>query len=682
MPHHYIWKVFVLGVLFTLNLSCSDGSHNQKTKAKGYDTQLLDNTVAPCEDFFGYTANKWIEQNPIPETESKWGSFNILIEENNKRLRSIIKDCSTQSFEEGSPEQKIKDLYEAAMDSNAIDDLGIAPLKEDLAIIESMKSLEELPKVLAYLHQLGSSALFHFYSETDSRNATKNIASFWQGGLGLPDKTYYFSNKPRSEKTRQAYKLYMRRILELSKTQEDLDEAVTKIYGIEESLAKISKSRKENRDPQATYNKMSKSDIKVLTPESFNMSVYYDLVGAPEFDSAVVGQPGFFVGLEEIIPSKPLEDWKLYLRWNLIREMSQHLPKEFVQVSFDFHGKAMRGKKKNNPRWKRSLGFINANVGELLGQIYVKKYFQEDKKQKINIMVENLRTAFSARVHQLDWMSETTKKKALEKLKTFNKKIGYPDKWKDYSALKIKAGGHIENVKAIRRFAHLENMKEIESDVDKDKWFMAPQTVNAYYSPTKNEIVFPAAILSAPFFEQEADDAINYGGIGVVIGHEFTHGFDDQGSQYDKDGNLNNWWTIEDSSKFAKKTDVLVNQFNSMTPLEGYNVDGRLTLGENIADLGGLIMAFNAMKESFGGETPEKIDGFTAEQRFFLGYARLWRSAITDEALIERISTDPHSPARARVNGPLKNLKIFQDAWGCNLESEMVLEDSAKAKIW
>jgi putative endopeptidase len=667
----------IIIIIAFLSVACS--STTSEKKDYGYDVSFLNDTVSPCENFFAYTASKWIHENPIPETESRWGSFNILIEENNKRLKSLLEKLEQGTYEVGSAEHTIKTIYLTAMDSNAIETIGAAPIKEQMEAIAKVTSLKDLSALTGQLHRNGLSPLFSFSVSTDEKNSAMNTVNFWQDGLGLPDRDYYFRDGARAEKLRASYNDFINKLFSLYYGEEK--DFASIIFNIESKIADKSNTRVENRQPELTYNKMTMEELKEMFP-AFDLEAYLVAFNCPKFDHAVVGQPHFFAGISQLLNEVSLDDWKIYYEWNLIRGYAQQMSSDYVQAAFDFYGTALRGKKKMSPRWKKSLGFVNGTTGELLGQIYVKDYFDESSKQRLNTMVENLRNAYAERIKHLEWMSEETKAKALKKISTFTKKIGYPDVWRSYEGLSVTKGDHFANVLALRQFSFDKMLEDIGQPTDKNRWFMSPQTVNAYYDPTKNEVVFPAGILQSPFYTAEADDAINYGSIGVVIGHEFTHGFDDQGSKYDEKGNLNDWWTADDRTKFEGRTKVLVEQFNEMTPMEGYNVNGELTLGENIADLGGLIMAYNAYIKSMDSNEPRDIDGFNYKQRFFLGYARLWRSAITDEALIQRLQTDPHAPADARVNGPLKNLAIFQDAWGCSDSNAMVLPEAEKVNIW
>jgi putative endopeptidase len=568
------------------------------------------------------------------------------------------------------------------MDSAAIEALGIQPLTEDLKRIESIENVNDLVKLTAHFHQYGMEPFFSFSVYADEKNSSMNAINIWQDGIGLPDRDYYFREGERAEKIRASYINLITQLFILNGVEEDeaMMRAAT-IFSIESDLAENSNTRVENRSPELTYNKLSVDDL-AEEMGSFDFKLYLKTLNVPFFDSVIVGQPKFIQSISEIVDNHDIAEWKTYFEWNLLRSFASHLSSDYVNASFEHYGKTMHGLKKQSPRWKKSLGLVNGTTGELLGQIYVKEYFDENSKQRLNTMVENLRLAFGERIKELDWMSPETKEKALKKISTFTKKIGYPDKWKDFTGLEITKGDHIANVKALRHFSFKKMLEDINQEVDKSRWYMPPQTVNAYYDPTKNEVVFPAGILQAPFYTPHADDAINYGAIGVVIGHEFTHGFDDQGSKYDEIGNLNDWWSATDRATFEQRTKVLVNQFNEMIPLQGYTVNGELTLGENIADLGGLVMAYKAFMKSVEGNPPADIDGYDYKQRFFLGYARLWRSNIRDEALIQRIQTDPHSPAEARVNGPLRNLIYFQEAWGCGDTTEMVISDEEKAKIW
>jgi len=677
-------KVSLIAIICTI-LFCfsSCNNANKENKFNGYDVKHLNDSVSPCENFFAYTASNWIKANPIPETESRWGSFEMLIEQNNEKLKDLLEKIEKGTFKIGSPEQIIQNLYSTAMDTLAIEKAHHQPIEKDMAKIDEVKNLDDLAALTAYFHQYELAPLFNFSVGTDEKISSMYAVYFWQDGLGLPDRDYYFRQGQRAQNIRDSYQAYIEKVFGLyfKKDSKLLKNYSKIVFDIESKLASKHNTRVENRSPEKTYNKMTLNEIKDIL-SNFNLALYLKIINAKSFDDAVVSQPHYLAHINKLLREVSLEDWKIYYQWHLLKGFASNLSSAYVDASFEFYGKTLRGQKKPSPRWKKSLGFISGTTGELLGQIYVKEHFREDSKKRLNEMVENLRTAFSDRIKQLEWMSPETKQKALKKIGTFTKKIGYPDVWKSYDGLEVAKGDHMKNVKAIRKFGFHKMLADIGQPSDKNRWYMSPQTVNAYYDPTKNEVVFPAGILQPPFFTPSADDAINYGSIGVVIGHEFVHGFDDQGSKYDEKGNLNDWWTNTDREKFENKTKVLVKQFNAMSPLNGYNVNGELTLGENIADLGGLVMSYNAYLKSLEGNEPEAIDGFNYKQRFFLGYARLWRSAIRDEALIQRLQTDPHSPADARVNGPLRNLSIFQQAWNCQAENHMVLPDSAIANIW
>ena len=575
-------------------------------------------------------------------------------------------------------EQKIGDFYKSIMDSARADELGIAPLKEELARIENIKEKKDLIEVVAHHKSIGVNSLFGTYIGQDSKNSEQYITHISQSGLGLPDRDYYLKNDEKSTEIQNAYIQHIHKIFELAK----IDAQAEKVYELEKLLAEKSMSRVERRDPDKTYNKFELNKLDSLGT-AIDWTKFFTLINLKAVDAVIVGQPIFIQSVNHYMDSIPLNEWKDYLKWRLLDTYATELNKDFVNQNFDFYGKTLSGTKEMKPRWKIALGKINGNIGELMGKAFVERHFSKEAKEDVSQMVENLRIVFRERINNLAWMSQETKEKALEKLNAFNKKIGFPDKWKDYSDLKIVADNQVQNIINARQFNFNYMINKLGKPVDKDEWFMSPQTVNAYYSSSKNEIVFPAGILQPPFYSPNADAAINYGGIGAVIGHEFTHGFDDQGSKYDAKGNLSNWWTETDRNQFDGRADLVVNQFNNFEVMEGLFVNGKLTLGENIADLGGATLAFYALeKELEDKEEVAKIDGFTYQQRFFLGWAQVWHMNMTDEELRKRIATDSHSPGEYRVKGPLANMPEFAAAFNCDEASNMVNPDSLKAVIW
>ena len=660
----------------------SESNKNEKMKANsGFSLANLDTTVAPCDNFYQYAIGGWLKDNPVPSTESRWSSFNVVNDSNNIKLKKILVDFSSSENAKGSMEQKIGDFYKSIMDSTLADQLGYEPIKADLDKIDALSSSNDLVKYLAYHKSIGVNSLFSIYVGQDDKNSEQYITHIYQSGLGLPDRDYYTKTDQKSKEIQQAYQKHIEAMFTLINADKPTQLA-DEVYAMEKTLAEASMTRVDRRDPNKTYNKMTVAELK---KEYSNIAWdnYFGLVGIKDIQDVIVSQPDFLKVASEQINNWSIESWKNYLKWRLIDTYASELSSDFVNQNFDFYGKTLSGTKEMKPRWKRALSKINGNIGQLLGKAFVDRHFSKEAKEEVGRMVENLRAVFRERIQNLAWMSEETKVKAIEKLESFNKKIGYPDKWRDFSDLEIVADNQVQNIMNSRKFNFAYMINKLGKPIDKDEWFMSPQTVNAYYSSSKNEIVFPAGILQPPFYSETADAALNYGGIGAVIGHEFTHGFDDQGSKYDAKGNLQNWWTDEDRERFDARAQKVVDQFDSFEVLDSLFVNGKLTLGENIADLGGATLAFHALeKELEERGKPEKIDGFTYQQRFFLGWAQVWHMNMTEEELRKRIATDPHSPGEYRVVGPLANMPEFAEAFGCKEGDLMVNNDSLKAIIW
>jgi putative endopeptidase len=656
-------------------------TEKESPKIAAFPLSNLDTTVSPCEDFYQYAIGGWLKANPIPSTESRWSSFNVVRDSNNAKLKKILLEFSSGSYGKGSIEQQIGDFYKSAMDSTKIEELGMQPIQAELDRIDQVKTAADVMEIAAHHRMIGVGTLNGIYIGQDDKNSERYITHLYQSGLGLPDRDYYLKDDEKSVEIQQAYLSHLGKMLTLSGIK-NADATANTIYNLEKKLATRSMTRVERRDPEKTYNKYAIADLSNLG-EQIDWKQYFSNIGLENVDEVIVSQPDFLKGMNEFLQLVPIEDWKAYLKWKLIDAYANDLSSAFEKQNFEFYGTTLSGRKEMKPRWERALNKVNGNLGQLLGKAFVERHFPEEAKADVSQMVENLRTVFRQRINGLEWMSEETKKKAIEKLEAFNKKIGYPDKWRDYSSLEITADNQVQNVMNANKFNFEYMINKLGKPVDKDEWAMSPQTVNAYYSSSKNEIVFPAGILQPPFYSPDADDALNYGGIGAVIGHEFTHGFDDQGSKYDAKGNLESWWTNEDRERFDARTDVVVKQFDAYEPLEGLHVNGQLTLGENIADLGGATLAYYALEEELEKKgKPEDIDGFTYQQRFFLGWAQVWHMNMTEQELRKRIATDPHSPGEYRVKGPLANMSEFAKAFGCSEESFMVNTDSSKAVIW
>ncbi|WP_276132096.1 M13 family metallopeptidase [Polluticoccus soli] len=674
---------FVAGAAILALASCEQKTKTTKTDRKLLDPANMDTTVRPGDNFFLYANGAWLSKNPIPGSETRWGSFNELQEGNYKALHELLEGAAgDKNAKAGSATQKVGDIYRTGMDSAAIDKAGITPMNEVLSRINAIQDANGILNEVALEHTQGIGQLFGVYVAPDDKNVTKNITQFYQGGLGMPDRDYYFKTDERTAKIREAYKVYLVKMLGLmGEDSTTAQKDAADIYKLETALAGASMTRVEMRDPYKLYNKFSLDGISQQTPGIDWKAMATNLKISGQ-DSVIVGMPAFFKEVAKQLKATPVPVWKKYLSFHAVNDMSPYLSSNFDNTHFDFYGKTVRGQQEQKPRWKRVLNVADGSVGELLGQMYVDKNFKPEAKERMLALVNNLLTTYGERIKRLDWMSETTKQKALGKLNTFIKKIGYPDKWKDYSKLTIVGDNYVKNIIAASAFEYDYMINKLGKPVDKTEWQMTPPTVNAYYNPAFNEIVFPAGILQYPFFDMDADDAVNYGGIGAVIGHEVTHGFDDQGRQYDADGNLHDWWTPEDAAKFTQKAGVVISQFDSYTVLDSTHVNGNLTLGENLADLGGLAIAYEAFKKTEQGKSTEKIDGFTPDQRFFLSWAQVWRANTRDEEMANRVMTDPHSPNLWRCNGPLSNMPEFYQAFNVQPGDKMYRPDSLRAKVW
>jgi putative endopeptidase len=663
--------------------SCQEKKDNNTAERKLLDPANLDTTVSPGDNFFLYANGTWLKNNEIPKSETRWGSFSELQENNYKALHELLDEAAAnKNAKSGSAEQKVGDFYRSGMDSTAIDKAGITPLNGILSRIDAIKDANGIVDEIAVEHSEGIGSVFAFYVAPDDKNVTKQICQFAQGGLGMPDRDYYFKADVRSTAVRDAYKIYLVTLHKLmGKDSITAKKDAEDIYKLEASLAGASMTRVEMRDPYKLYNKYNLDGFSKLTP-GVDWKATFSKLNIKNEDSCIVGMPKFFQEVSKQLKATPVDVWKKYLKFHLVNDMAPYLSSDIDNARFEFYGKAVRGQEEQKTRWKRVLNVVDGSVGELLGQMYVDKHFKPEAKTRMLELVSNLQQTYSDRIKRLDWMSDATKQRAQAKLGTFLKKIGYADKWRDYTKLDIVGNDYAKNVIAASAFAYNYNISKLGRPVDKTEWGMTPPTVNAYYNPSFNEIVFPAGILQWPFFDQNADDAVNYGGIGAVIGHEMTHGFDDQGRQYDADGNLNDWWTPEDAQKFKDKAGVVIQQFNYYTVLDTVHVNGELTLGENLADLGGLAIAYEAFKKTKQGQSDDKIDGFTPDQRFFLSWAQVWRANTREKEMANRIMTDPHSPNLWRCNGPLSNMPEFYAAFSIKEGDKMYRADSVRARVW
>lgn len=657
---------------------------NASVMSAGFDINNMDQTVEPSEDFYKFVNGNWIKNNPVPASESRWGSFNELQEKNTAKLKTILEEAAAdKSAAPGSNKQKIGDFYSLAMDSVKLNKEGASPLKEEFAIIEKIKTKDDVLKEIAHLHSIGVSALFIGYVGQDPKISTLYIPQLYQAGIGLPDRDYYTKTDDNTKGIQKAYKEHLVNMFKLLGDKEAVAQKNAEtVYAMETRFAAASMTNVELRDPEKQYNKKTYTELAALTP-NINWMTYLTGVGVHQITDVIVCQPEFFKEVYYSFDKVPVEDWKTYLRWTLIDQTADKLSDEFVNEDFKFNGTIIEGTPTIKPRWKRALKATDESLGDALGQQFVEKYFSEESKKRVAQMVENLIVAYKERIHTRDWMSEATKTQAYAKLDKVMKKFGYPDKWKDYSTLDIKEDSYVQNCMRANNYLFKEMINKLGKPVDRTEWGMTAPTINAYYNPSMNEIVFPAGIMQPVFFNPDADDAVNYGCMGAIIGHELTHGFDDQGAQFDADGNLKNWWTAEDLKKFKEKTSMLVKQYNDYDAIEGLHVNGELTLGENIADLGGLTIAYYALKKSMEGKpTPEKIDGFTPEQRFFMSWAQGWRGNMRPEYLKNMIQTNPHSPGNFRGNGPLTNMPEFYEAFGIKEGDKMYRPKEQRVEIW
>jgi putative endopeptidase len=673
-----IFSLAISALIFGCNQPKQELSNN------AIDVSNIDSTVKPVDDFYQFVNGNWIKNNPIPESESRWGSFSELDKINKAKLKGILEESGAdKNAAKGSNSQKIGDYYAAAMDSTKLNAEGINPLKAELDMIESIKSSDDAVKVLAHLHAIGIEPLFGGYIAQDPKVSTEYITQFYQGGIGLPDRDYYTNKDQRSVEIQTEYENYITKMFTMLAEKPEVAAKNAKIVmQLETTLAKASMTNVELRDPEKQYNKKTLKELNELTP-AFNWSLYLENVGIKNIQNVIVGQPLFYQELNKVLKSASMADLKTYFRFHLINGSASKLSDDFVNANFGFYGNFLNGVPALKPRWKRALEATDRALGEALGQLFVEKYFTESSKKRVAEMVENLITVYKDRIKTRDWMSEETKQQAYAKLDKVMKKFGYPDKWKDYSSLEINRDSYLQNYLRSNQFAFNDMISKLGKPIDRNEWGMSPPTINAYYNPTMNEIVFPAGIMQPVFFTPDADDAVNYGCMGAIIGHELTHGFDDEGSQFDADGNLKNWWTEKDKQNFKSKTDIIVNQFNSYIAIDSMHVNGELTLGENIADLGGLTISYYAFKKSLEGKpAPEKINGFTAEQRFFMSWAQGWRTNMRDKALKNMVQTNSHSPGNFRANGPLSNMQEFYDAFGVKEGDKMYRPKNERAEIW
>jgi len=671
-------------LLLTFALLLSDSLFAQDNP-HGYhaiNKDNLDTTAKPTQNFYAYSVGNWIKRNPVPPSKSAWFSFNELYDNNRKVLHEVLVADAAKNAPKGTNAQKVGDFFKSGMDSAIRNRRGLAPLTTDLNKINAITTSADVLNEFTSLIASGTASGYSFYVRTDDKVSTKYIPAFSQGGLGLPDRDYYLKSDNRTTAIRDAYSKHIAKMLVLSGTsQNEAAAAAGHIMTLETALAKASMDRVERRDPYKVYHKFSAASFSAQVP-GIDWSTQLKNLGIGHADSFLVAQPNFFKQLALLLKTTPISNWKEYLRWKLVSSASGELNDTLEHESFNFYGKVLNGSKAQELRWERLTSVIDRFMGEALGQEYIKVAFPPKAKVRMLELIANLKAAFAERIRGLDWMSMTTKEKALVKLNSIMVKVGYPDKWIDYSTLNITPDNYFQNVTNARKFLYDYEISFYGKPVDRTLWGMSPPTVNAYYNPGFNEIVFPAGILQPPFFDFKADDAVNYGAIGSVIGHEMTHGFDDQGRQYDAQGNLKDWWTKEDGEKFKTKAEQVAKQFDQYTVLDSLHVNGHLTLGENLADLGGTMISFQAFKKTAEGKSSVKIDGYTPDQRFFLGFAQVWRGNINSEAAAVRIRTDPHAPGLWRVIGPLSNNPDFYHAFEVKPGDKMYRDPAVRAKVW
>ncbi len=675
-----IWLIgLTLGLVVAGTTSAARAAELLKS---GVDAAGFDKSVKPGDDFFQYVNGTWILHNPIPSEYSRWGAFPKLRDDNLLALKAILEQLVSGPEPPDPDRRKVRALYLSAMDEARLEADGIKPLATDLERIGKIASRDQLIAEIGRLGIDGVPALFAFYVSPDEKQSDRYAAHLRQGGLGLPERDYYVGTTDDSKRIRAQYVEHVAAMLRLLGDEpQAARQAADTVLKIETQLAESSRTPVQLRDREAQYNKKSRGELDTLAPR-LNWKLYLATIDVDELPEAIVGQPEFFERVNQLLDSVPLADWQTYLRWHLVHAKAPYLNNAIERENFRFYSEVLRGIKEMQPRWKRAIAAIDANLGEALGRLYVEKYFPPEAKRRMDELVKNLTLAYRERIATRPWMGEATKQEALKKLAAFTPKIGYPDQWRDYSALEIGSDSYAANVTRGRAFDARYRLARLGQTVDRNEWFMTPPTVNAYYNATMNEIVFPAGILQPPFFNLAADDAVNYGAIGAVIGHEISHGFDDQGSRSDAQGNLKNWWTDEDRARFTAKTEQLVKQYEACVAVDDLRINGRLTLGENIADLGGVTIAYAAYQKSLAGKPAPTIDGFTGPQRFFIGYAQVWRGMARDADQRLLLRTDPHSPGKFRTLVPLSNIAAFYEAFDVKPGDAMFRPPAERIEVW
>ncbi|MBC5837469.1 M13 family metallopeptidase [Flavobacterium muglaense] len=681
-------KPFLFAIPALFALTSSQAQTETPAKEPGINVKYMDKTVKPSNNFFQYVNGTWLNNTEIPSDRTRWGSFDELRQRTDADALAILKEAvNNPKYKSDTDQGKAVNLYKSILDTVGRNKLGIAPLKPYLKKIDAVKNAKDLEALLIEMEPVGGLGFFGANVGADAKNSNRNVLSVGPGGVGLPDRDYYVSDDADSKEKRAKYVLHVAKILGfLGEKPAEAKAHAEQILALEIQMSKPRFDRVERRDRRKSYNPMSIADLQKLTP-SINWNNYFTKIGFKNVDSLIVSQPKYMTAVETILKENKVNDWKAYMRWSLLNRASSQLSTAIDEASFDFYGKTLTGAVKQRPSDERALQVINGRIGEALGKLYVEKKFPAEAKAKAEKMIKNIFVAFENRINNLAWMSPETKVSAVEKLHKSKIKIGYPDKWKDYSALVVKSpeegGTYFENTKLMSKWRFDQDLEDLNKPVDKTRWGMSPQTVNAYYNPSYNEIVFPAAILQPPFYNYQADEAVNYGGIGGVIGHEISHGFDDSGSRYNADGNLVDWWTAEDSKQFAALTGALAAQYSALEPLPGTFVDGKFTLGENIGDLGGVSAAYDGLQLYLKENgNPGLIDGYTPEQRFFISWSTIWRSKARDEAIKNQVKTDPHSPGEYRAYVPLQNIDYFYKAFDIQPNDGMYIAPEKRVRIW
>ncbi len=661
-------------------LASDSASSSTAMRTSGIFLENMDTSVKPGDDFYQYVNGSWLEENTIPADKTRWGAFDILRDQSEENVLSLIQAAAQGNFAKGSEEQKVGDLYNSYLNVADRNNRGLEPLLDEMQKISALETPAQLARYFAYANKYGYGTPFNVDQYVDFKDPNRYMIHTWQGGLGLPDREYYFNDDEASRDIREKYIDHIATMFELAGIDNGAANAGT-IMALETRLAAEHMLKEDTRDDNLLYNSYPVETLNELMP-NFDWPGFLEEAQLTDLDNLVVTQVDYMKALDSIITETDMATWKIFLQWGLINATADRLTTELDQANFDFYGTVMRGQEEQRPDWRRAVSLVNSHLGEAIGQVYVSEFFPPEAKQRMEVLVQNLLDAYEVSIRELDWMSEETRVQALDKLSKFTVKIGYPDEWKDYSSLVIEPDDLFGNLQRSALFQYEEKLEKQKSPVEKHEWAMTPQTVNAYYNPPLNEIVFPAAILQPPFFDMNADDAVNYGGIGAVIGHEIGHGFDDSGSSFDGDGVLRNWWTDQDHSEFEARTRQLIDQYNSFQVFDDLNVNGEFTLGENIGDLGGISIALKAYHMALDGADAPVLDGFSPDQRVFIGFAQVWQALSRDEALRNQVGTDPHSPSKFRANGPVRNVPEFYSAFDVQPGDALYLPPEERVKIW